>query len=288
MKSDQITFETLLAARDGERDAVDAVAAEMMRIAGILASSYARGSVQVGVDHSADYESAALESMWEAVRGLTGDTVIRTTATKFLVGAAKNGRNSIRAEVGKQTAPGAERHAMATFLSMLKLADGDVYAAEKMAQTVPSVRDRLSAENAHATRRAYQGTVSFDAYRLSGISDGVWLVTSAAFRDVRSVFDVPEDLLTSEDLNSIDRQRRIEAVREALTHLSELRQNVLKARCGFPEYADDMSNADVAELLGITPKSCKEAWSNGLSQMRKLLDYDSLYGANKPTYDVAA
>ncbi|WP_458085769.1 hypothetical protein [Streptomyces malaysiensis] len=286
MKSAEITYEMLVSARNGETEALDIVAAEMMRIAVVVASKYARGSERINSELFADYESAALESMWEAVKGLDDSTVIRTTVSKFLYGAAQNGRHGVRAEVGTQTAPGAERHAMDTFLAMLKLADGDIYKAEKMCQTEPPARQRLSAENAYATRMAYQGTVALEhpaptGRTFSDLSPRIYL--SGEHR-----VDIPADLLTAEDLNSIDRQRRVEAVREALTHLSEFRRNVIMARFGFPGFPKDMENADVADLLGVTPKSCKEAYSNGLSQMRKLLDVNDLYGRSNTVKYVEA
>src|ERR1044072_333587 len=63
---------------------------------------------------------------------------------------------------------GADEDALKVFASMLEKADGDVYLAEKFAQTVPPKGRRLSAARAQAARMSWQGTQSFEALSATG------------------------------------------------------------------------------------------------------------------------
>lgn len=97
-------------------------------------------------------------AVWQCLPRFTGESVDSFYA--FVYGTVEHAlTDAVRAE--RNT--GADRDAVKVFGSMLKLANGDVYLAEKLAQTVPPKGGRrLSADRANAARMAWQGTVSVD------------------------------------------------------------------------------------------------------------------------------
>lgn len=56
-----------------------------------------------------------------------------------------------------------DRNAMRTYGQMLRLAEGDLYLAERLCQSAPEAGRRLSADRAEAARLAWMGAKSLDA-----------------------------------------------------------------------------------------------------------------------------
>ncbi|MFD3904115.1 sigma-70 family RNA polymerase sigma factor [Streptomyces sp. CB04723] len=98
-------------------------------------------------------------AVWEALGRFTDTTVdaferyMYTTIETTLKDAVRSQRDG---------AAGADETAIKTFAAMLEAADGDMYEAARLAQTVPPKGKRLSAERAEAARMAWQGVISID------------------------------------------------------------------------------------------------------------------------------
>lgn len=111
-----------------------------------------------------EFEQVGRIAVWESLPRFTGDSVdvfmgfIYATAEAALLDAVREERHG---------GAGVDPDAMKIFASMLEMADGDVYLAEKLSQTVPPKGRRLSADRANAARMAWQGSASLDAPTMS-------------------------------------------------------------------------------------------------------------------------
>jgi RNA polymerase sigma factor (sigma-70 family) len=127
-----------------------------------LATQAAHRMAPHGGDRYADYRDEFAQvgrvAAFEAIDRFTDTTVdaferfVFTTVQRTLLDAVRAERNGM----------GADDMAVKIFAAMIEAADGDVYEAEKLAQTIPPKGRRLSAQRANAARLAWQGAISID------------------------------------------------------------------------------------------------------------------------------
>lgn len=148
----------ILEATASRVDGLAAKAAHRMAATGDRLESYREEFAQVG-----------RIAVWEALPRFTGETVdsfyafVYSTVESKLMDAARWERNG---------AAGADKDAVIIFGSALEEAKGDVYLAEKLAQTSPPKGKRLSADRANAARLSWQGTIYLDRPTESGSDSG--------------------------------------------------------------------------------------------------------------------
>ncbi|MER7688338.1 hypothetical protein [Streptomyces sp. NPDC097610] len=112
-----------------------------------------------------EFLQVARVTVWEALSRFPDDNVeaferyMYVTVQTALQDAVRNERNCVA---------GADENAMKTFATMVEAADGDVYEAEKLSQTLPPVGRRLSVDRANAARLAWQGALSLDKATTGG------------------------------------------------------------------------------------------------------------------------
>jgi RNA polymerase sigma factor (sigma-70 family) len=127
-----------------------------------LATQAAHRMSPHGGDRFADYRDEFAQvgrvAAFEAIDRFADTTVdaferfVYTTVQRTLLDAVRAERNGM----------GADDMAVKIFAAMIEAADGDMYEAEKLAQTIPPKGRRLSAQRANAARLAWLGAVSID------------------------------------------------------------------------------------------------------------------------------
>lgn len=163
-----LTIDTLRAAQSAEllSDRLSAQAAVIEATESridVLATQAARRMAPHGGVRFADYRDEFTQvgriAVWDLVARFNDDTpesffrLAYRTIEDTLKDAVRSERNG---------ASGADPDAVKTFAAMVEVADGDLYEAAKLAQTLPPKGRRLSATRAEAARLAWQGAVSID------------------------------------------------------------------------------------------------------------------------------
>lgn len=155
-----ITIEQIQAAQNNELDGISAVLAEMderiNRLASQTASSMGTNPARYS-DYVNDFRQDAMVSLFEYLPRWTGNSPDAFCA--YLYSAIAG---DLKAKLHAERNAGVDRDALSVFKAMVAQADGDVFLAEKMAQTVPPKGKRISADRAYAARIAWQGSVSID------------------------------------------------------------------------------------------------------------------------------
>ena len=118
-----------------------------------------------------EFTQVARLAVWDAVQRYTEDSVegFQRFAYVTIDGCLKD---AVRGERHQTT--GVNSDAMKVFSAMIIATDGDVYEAEKLAQTVPPKGRRLSRDRAHAARLAWQGAASL-SMPIGGEASGMTL-----------------------------------------------------------------------------------------------------------------
>jgi hypothetical protein len=147
---------TLKAHLDGIRAVLDEMNGRIDRLASQTASGMATNPARY-TDYVNDFRQDAMVTLFEYLPRWQGDSVDEFRA--YLYGAISG---DLKAKAHAERNPGADRDAVSVFKAMVELAEGDVYKAEKLAQTVPPKGKRISADRANAARLAWQGAVSID------------------------------------------------------------------------------------------------------------------------------
>ncbi|MEU6684411.1 sigma-70 family RNA polymerase sigma factor [Streptomyces sp. NPDC046832] len=158
-----LTIDVIRAAQNNDLAATTAVIEATDSRVAVLADQAARRMAPHGGARLADYREEFTQvgriAVWELLSRFTDDTaeaflrLTYTTVDNRLKDAVRDARNVVA---------GADENAMKTFAAMVEAADGDVYEAAKLAQTLPPKGRRLSADRAEAARLAWQGAVSID------------------------------------------------------------------------------------------------------------------------------
>jgi RNA polymerase sigma factor (sigma-70 family) len=269
--TDTLTFDQITAAQANDLGATAAVIAATETRVTKLAERAARRMAAGGPryeDALDEFTQVGRIAVWEALPRFKGETVdsffafIYTTVDGTLMDAVRSERNG---------AAGADADAMKVFGAMLELTNGDVFAAEKLAQTAPPTGKRLSADRANAARLAWQGTQSLDVppQTTRATSPG------GAVRFVQALSElVPDDLTTADDLNSEDRRAKHTLVHSVLDSLGEGQRKVIEHSFGIRGAAnfghgDGCDNAGMAAFLGIPVCNLRPARTKGMKNFAK-------------------
>lgn len=166
-----LTFATLQDAQDNDLAAVTAVIEHsedrVMSLAAKAANRMAPHGGAGFANYREEFAQVARVAVWDALSRFTDETVEAFERFTFTTIETKL-KDAVRAE--RNSGAGADENAVKTFAAMVEAAEGDVYAAMKMCQTLPPAGRRLSPDRADAARLAWQGTVSMDRPLVVGSS----------------------------------------------------------------------------------------------------------------------
>jgi hypothetical protein len=157
----ELTLAQIRSAQSNDLAGIAAVVAEMdsrldrlaAQTAGTMATNPARYA-----DYVADFRQDASVALFEALPRWEGDSVDDFRAFVYRSVAAE-----LKAKAHAERNAGVDRDALSIFKAMVERANGDVYEAERLAQSVPPAGKRLSADRARAARISWQGTKSLSA-----------------------------------------------------------------------------------------------------------------------------
>ncbi|WP_328546770.1 sigma factor [Streptomyces platensis] len=232
---------------EGTSAVLDAMTGRMEK----LADAAARRMSQNGhrfEDFREDFRQDAALAMFEALPRFDGSTV-----DAFFAFMWSTIENVLKDKVREARNQGADEDALKVFASMLEKADGDVYLAEKFAQTVPPKGRRLSADRAQAARMSWQGALSLD-YPASA-ADGPWDGPQVAplVEQTATTFGVPEDLITPEDITSEERRQKHAIVNAILDAMSANQADALRYSYGIGG-VETFGTGDAGDLPGLAAK----------------------------------
>ncbi|WP_333731743.1 hypothetical protein [Streptomyces sp. IBSBF 3010] len=262
---------TLDLIRDAQANGLEGTSAVLEAMTGRiekLSDAAARRMTTNGMsfeDCREDFRQDAAVALFEALPRFEGDSV-----DVFYGFMWRTIEDRLKDKVREARNQGADEDAVKVFASMLERADGDVYLAEKFAQTVPPKGRRLSADRAQAARMSWQGTLALD-YR-PNITDEpkVYDKTVNGMADaLASSLGIPEDLITADDLTSEERRQKHAIVNAILDSLSPQQRSVIVHSFGIGGasefgYGDASDNEGMAALLGMVAKHIPPARSKGM------------------------
>jgi hypothetical protein len=272
-----LTMDTIRAAQSNDLAATTAVIEATESRVLILAEKAARRITQTPdrvAEYRDEFAQTARIAVWESLSRFTGDTVdafygfIYGTAEAKLLDAVRESRNS---------ATGADADALKIFAQMLTLADGDVFLAEKMSQTVPPKGRRLGPDRANAARMAWQGSVSLGA-TATKIDDAGKFDYEAEYShetNLASSLGIPEDLLTPADVTAESDRVKHALVRSILDVMGAGQRDVIRHSFGiggaedFGYGREDNRDAELAAFLGTTVSNLRPQRSKGLKAFAK-------------------
>lgn len=189
-----LTLATIHAAQDNDLSAVTAVVEAMESRVNQLAEKAARRVAPHGGLRLAEYRDEFAQvgrvAVWDALKRFADGSVdaferfMYTTIERTLLDAVRSERDC---------ATGADDDAMKVFAAMVEAADGDVFEAEKLAQTIPPKGRRLSATRANAARLAWQGNVSLDRQNTRFQSYVSGSAVTGTLTDMLPVYDAEPD-----------------------------------------------------------------------------------------------
>lgn len=163
-----LTVETIAAAKANDLTAISSVLAETEGRVRSLADKFARRMAPHGGARFADYREEFTQigrvAVWESLSRQT-----ETGVDSFFAFIYRTVECTLQDAVRAERSNGADADALKVFAAMLDAAEGDVYEAEKLAQTLPPKGRRLSADRAQAARMAWQGALALDAPTNAGV-----------------------------------------------------------------------------------------------------------------------
>lgn len=185
-----LTIETIRAAQANDLEAVtEVIKATETRVDSLARKAASRMAPHGGprfYDYADEFAQVGRVAVWDLLKRFTDETVesferyVYTTVETTLKDAVRAQRNG---------AAGADENAVKVFASVLEAAEGNVYEAAKLAQTMPPKGKRLSAERAEAARLAWQGAVSLDKVVVNAeVEDG-----NNTLQDTLKHFDAEPD-----------------------------------------------------------------------------------------------
>ncbi|MFF2406701.1 hypothetical protein [Streptomyces sp. NPDC058092] len=239
-----------------------------------LAEKAARRMAPTGGDRYMDYRDEFAQvgriTVWESLSRFTGETVDSFFA--FMYATVEDAlKDAVRSE--RNGAAGADADAVKVFGSMLEMADGDVFLAEKLSQTVPPKGRRLGKDRANAARLAWQGAESIDAPR-PATGEGEQSPGSYA-ESIASDYGVPEYLITSEDITREERRIKLAVVNGVLDTMGQGQADVIRYSFGIADYEcygygrENNRDAELAEHLGTTTKLVQKNRDKGFQSFTK-------------------
>ncbi|MFF4952264.1 sigma factor [Streptomyces chattanoogensis] len=292
--TDNLTLEQITTAQANELDAVTAVINATESRVAKLADKAARRMASGGPryeDYREEFAQTGRIAVWEALGRFQPGTVdgffafIYKTVENALMDAVREERNG---------AAGADKDAIKVFGEMLAMADGDVFLAEKMAQTVPPKGKRLSADRANAARMAWQGTESLDAPPALEANRDRQYSASTGGNNVMSIAEmiagsigIPEELITAEDLNREESRIKHAVVTSILDVMGDGQRVVIKHSFGiggYTFYGHGASGDDegLADEIDSTVLKVRDARTKGLKSFAK--KYVKTVEASDPGY----
>lgn len=227
-------------------------------------------------DFVEEYAQVGRIAVWESLSRFKGDSVdaffafIYSTVEAALLDAVRDERNG-----------GADKDAVKVFASMLEMADGDVYLAEKFAQTVPPKGKRLSNDRANAARLAWQGRESLDTPSPTLINEDRAYSPSIGGNNAFSLGEsipgtlgIPEDLVTAEDRNREESRVKHAVVTGILDVMGQGQRDVIRHSFGiggatYYGHGASGDDAGLAEELGTTVLKVRDARTKGLKAFAK-------------------
>jgi RNA polymerase sigma factor (sigma-70 family) len=269
-----LTLDTIKAAQNNDLTATGQVIAATESRITKLAGKAARRMATNGdrfAEYAEEFEQVGRIAVWESLSRFTGDTVDSFFA--FMYATVENKlMDSVREE--RNGATGADHDAVKVFASMLPMADGDVYLAEKLAQTVPPKGRRLSADRANAARMAWQGADSLDAPAPVAEGHGEGDIYGTLGETLSNTYGVPEDLITTDDLNKEDRRVKHALVNGILDSMGDGQRHVIRASFGIDPvplygYGANHNDDELAADMGTTVLKVRDARTKGLKSFAK-------------------
>jgi hypothetical protein len=177
--SSTLTLAHIRAAQANDLEGISAVLAEMnSRLDGLAAQTASTLATNPAryADYVADFRQDAAVALFEYLPMWQGDSVDSFRA--YLYGAIAG---VLKERAHAERNGGADRDAISVLKSVMEQAGGDVYKAERLAQTEPRKGLRLSADRAFAARIAWQGAVSID--KQAGEDEGSSILHTLAVTD---------------------------------------------------------------------------------------------------------
>jgi DNA-directed RNA polymerase specialized sigma subunit len=243
----EITLEDIKAAQAGENWAIELVLGTLQGNATKIATTHAyRWPGGDFADLVEEFKQVANVAMWGALDKFDADSV-----DKFYAFMHRKAEYAVIDRFTEMRHPGSDRESIQIFAQCVRMAEGDLDLAESLCQSTKfTTNRRLGKDRAHAARLAWTSTVSLDA-PLNTRDDSDDVATLADY--LVSKTDLPDELITSDDLAKQQRELRIELVNVVLNSMSEAMQTVLKATYGiapFGEYGTE-HDEELAALVGI-------------------------------------
>lgn len=270
--NETLTLDLIRDAQNNGLEGTSAVLSAMGSRLDMLASAAAKRLTANGLnfyDHVEDFRQDAALAMFEALPRFTGADV-----DTFLAFMWSTVENVLKDKVREHRNQGADEDAVKVFASMLERADGDVFLAEKFAQTIPPKGRRLSADRAQAARLAWMGALSLDmpARVTEGPWDGDQL--GSVVENLASDLGVPEDLITPEDISSEERRQKHAVVTAILDVMTPNQANALRYSYGingFPTYGtgDSGDLEGLARAMAVTTIQARDARTKGHKSFAK-------------------
>jgi DNA-directed RNA polymerase specialized sigma subunit len=223
-----LTFEQISDAKNNDLSAVTAVIEATEERVLQLARRFAGIGGRLDENLCEDLAQIGRIAVWEGISRFTGSTV-----AEFFVFVDTTVQGHMSNERKSERRQGVSREVAAIFETALSLANGDAYAAEKIAQDAEMVtaKRRLSPEMALAARLSYQGMQSLDV-PVGGGADG--LDGDMTLADLLAEkIGVPADLLEPSDFERARRQATTDQVHATLDRMGRQNQIVLKALTGI-------------------------------------------------------
>jgi RNA polymerase sigma factor (sigma-70 family) len=273
---DALTFAQITAAQNNDIPATSAVIEATESRVLKLADTAARRMGGRLDDYREEFAQVGRIAVWEALSRFNGETVdsffafMYSTVENVLMDAVRGERNG---------AAGADDDALKVFASMLELANGDVFVAEKLSQTVPPKGRRLGRDRANAARLAWQGSESIDVPSPSqanadrgyspttGGNNALTLAESLA-----GTLGVPEDLITPSDVTAEERRRKCAVVQAVIDTMGDNQAHVIRASFGIDPvgfYGRGENDDELAADMGIEKKQVQDARKKGLRSFGK-------------------
>lgn len=260
-----LTIEDVRAAQGNDLAATATVITATESRVGRLAATAAQRMGYQTAEYREEFEQVGRIAVWESLKRFDGETVddfyafVYRTVENALMDAVRSERNG---------ATGADADAMKVFASMLTVAGGDVYLAERISQTLPPKGRRLGPDRANAARMAWQGTVSVDAP--TGAAEGRSYAETLA-----TDYGIPEDLITSGDITSERKREKHALVHAVLDTMSHRYRHVVKASFGIdpvPLYGHgrvDNNDDELAADMGLSVKQVRDSRKLGMQAFEK-------------------
>jgi hypothetical protein len=215
-----------------------------------------------------DFRQDGALAMFEALPRFDGDTV-----DAFYAFMWSTIENTLKDKVREERNGGADADAVKIFGAMVEKADGDVYLAEKFAQTLPPKGRRLGADRAQAARLAWQGAASLDAppakEHYTGVAQmGDYAALPCLGEQLASSLGIPEDLLTADDMTAEENRVKHAMVWAILDSMSANQANALRhsygiggAQCFGTGIDGDLLG--LAAFLGVEMTQARDARTKG-------------------------